>query len=119
MSEQRSTVNASELVATFTEYDEPTSPYDGLAMRLTLVADIAFLAVGKLAEQDGKVGVNRFTHDDSTSIGVDAVLLYETLGVMLRRDDRHAYDRLREGTLMPGDPRVVGVGVVAGVRRRA
>jgi hypothetical protein len=98
-------VNQSELVALFTDYDQPTAPYDGLAMRLTLTADLAVLAIGRYVQGDaGKVGTETFTFDDKQSIGVDAEQLYQTLGAMLRRADRHAFDRLKEGTLPADHP---------------
>lgn len=105
MSEKPSLVNQSELVALFTDYDKPTAPYDGLAMRLTLTADVAFVAVGRYVQgEGGKVGTETFTFDDEKSIGVDAEQLYQTLGAMLRRSDRHAFDRMNEGTLPADHP---------------
>jgi hypothetical protein len=97
-------VNQSEMVALFTDYDQPTAPYDGLAMRLTLTADLAVLAIGRYVQGDGKIGTETFTFDDEQAIGIDAEQLYQTLGAMLRRADRHAFDRLNEGTLPADHP---------------
>jgi hypothetical protein len=101
MSEKRSTVNASELVATFTDYDTRVAPYEGLALRIRLVADVLTVDVGRLIED---ATGERFECDNAHSIGVDAEALYQTLGIMLRRDDREASDRLREGTLPANHP---------------
>jgi hypothetical protein len=114
-----SNVNASELRAMFTDYDRPTAPYEGAAMLLTITADIAFVAIGQLTEERGK---ETFVHDSARTIGVDAEQLYETLGAMLRRDDRHNAERLREGTLPADHPARAAVpveGLMPGVRRRA
>jgi hypothetical protein len=116
---RNSTVNVSQLVATFTDYDERSAPYDGRAMRLALVADVLFVQVGTLTEgSDG----DSFTCDAAHSIGVDAEIVYEALGAMLRRDDRHSSERAREGTLPADHPALVTVstgGLAHGVRRRA
>jgi hypothetical protein len=112
-------VSASELVATFTDYDERHSPYIGKALRIRIIADLAFLYVGKLTED---VACEKFECDDANSVGVDAQQLYEALGVMLRRSDRETQDRAREGTLPSDHPALVAVpaaGMVTGVRRRA
>ena len=98
-------VNQSEMIATFTDYDAPPAPSDGVALRLKVISDLAWLAIGTFVEGDGKdVGTETFKFDDKLSIGVDAEQLYQTLGAMLRRADRHAFDRLNEGTLPADDP---------------
>lgn len=116
----QSNVNASELVATFTDYDSRHSPYVGPALRIRITADLAFIYLGKLTEE---VASEKFECDDATgSIGVDAQMLYEALGAMLRRSDRESMDRLREGTLPEDHPSLVVVPTSAaavGVRRRA
>lgn len=114
-----SNVSGSELRAMFTDYDRPTAPYEGIAMQVTITADIAFVTIGQLTEERGK---EAFVHDSGRTIGVDAEQLYETLGVMLRRDDRHNAERLREGTLPSNHPALTALpveGLVPGVRRRA
>jgi hypothetical protein len=112
-------VNASALVATFTDYDERCSPYEGRALRLCITADVAFVYVGKLTED---AHGERFEHQDETSVGVDAQALYEALGVMLRRSDRETAERLTEGTLPQDHPSIVTVPTEAlalGIRKRA
>lgn len=114
-----STVNASEPILTFTDYDDRHSPYEGIALRVRITADVAFLYFGKLTET---AKGDTFEHDDAHSIGVDAQAFYEALGVMLRRSDRESAERLREGTLPSDHPSLVSVPVEAlasGVRRRA
>lgn len=115
-----STVNASEIVATFTDYDDRHSPYVGPALRIRITADVAFIYLGKLTED---VACEKFECDDKTdSIGVDAQTLYEVLGAMLRRSDRESNERLREGTLPANHPSIVTVptaALVAGTRSRA
>lgn len=117
---RQSTVNASELVATFTDYDDRHSPYVGPALRIRITADVAFIYLGKLTED---VACEKFECDDKTdSIGVDAQTLYEVLGAMLRRSDRESNERLREGTLPPNHPSLVAVPTTAlatGTRLRA
>jgi hypothetical protein len=100
-----SQTNASELVATFTDYDERQFPYVGHALRIRLSNDVLFVYVGVLNESD--VGVERFAFDDKKTVGVDAEALYQVLGAMLRRSDREAYGRLREGTLPADHPSLV------------
>lgn len=101
-----SNANNSELIATFTDYDDDNAP-GTRAVRLKLIADVCVIYVGRLVEGDGEeVGVDTFTFDDKLSVGVDAELLYQTLGAMLRRDDRHAFDRLVEGSLRADHPTV-------------
>lgn len=116
----QSHVNASDLVATFTDYDHRESPYIGPALRIRISADLAFIYLGKLTEE---VACEKFECDDATgSIGVDAQMLYEALGAMLRRSDRETMDRLREGTLPADHPSLTAVpatGLLPGVRRRA
>lgn len=116
---EHSTVNASRLVATFTDYDERTCPYEGRALKIALSSDVLFVYIGKLTEG---LGSDKFEHDDAQSMGVDAEALYEALGAMLRRDDREAYERAREGTLPASSP-MWGVqdrqAVVPAIRRRA
>ncbi len=114
MSAQRS-----DLVAYFTDYEERTAPLNGPAMRVTITADLAFIAIGTMVEA---VGVDTFTSDDKLSIGVDVELLYNTLGAMLRRADRLHHDMAVEGEL-PADHPARDLAhasvVVAGTRRRA
>jgi hypothetical protein len=102
---RQSKVNASELVATFTDYDERSAPYEARALRIRLSSDVLFVYVGKLDESE--VGVERFQYDDKMSVGVDAETLYHALGAMLRRSDRNAYERLREGTLPADHPSLI------------
>lgn len=112
--------NQSELIATFTDYDAGGS---GRAIRIKLIADVCVIYVGSFVEGDGaEVGVETFTFDDKLSVGVDAELLYQTLGAMLRRDDREGFDRLREGSLPASHPTLCNEHValsVPAVRRRA
>lgn len=114
--------NRSQLQATFTDYEDNTSPYEGRALRLSLSSDVLFVYVGRLTEgAEGKVGTDRFEYDDDLSIGIDAELLYETLGSMLRRDDRETAERARAGTLPADHPsRVTQLvpAAVDGLRRR-
>jgi hypothetical protein len=114
MSAQRS-----ELVAYLTDYQETTAPLNGPALRLTLVADVAFIGLGQMKEERG---TETFTSDDAQTIGVDAELLLATLLAMLRRDDRSAAERLSLGELPSDHPSLV-VAPVAGlalaIRRRA
>jgi hypothetical protein len=86
---------------------------------VSLSADVLFVYVGKLVEE---LGCNKFEHDEAHSIGVDAVALYEALGAMLRRGDREAYERAREGTLPASSPMWAvqsHEAVVPAIRRRA
>lgn len=100
-----SKVNHSLANVVFTDYDDNSSPYEGLALKLSLSSDVLFLYLGKLSEERG---ADRFESDpDTGSIGVDAEALYEVLGMMLRRSDRNAHDRLREGTLQADHPSLV------------
>lgn len=120
LSAQSSRVNGSELVATFTDYDDRHSPYDGRALRIRITSDVAFIYVGKLTEEPG---CERFVCDeDAGSVGIDAQALYEALGTMLRRSDRETNERLREGTLPADHPSLTAVpatGLLAATRRRA
>lgn len=113
----QSHVSASALQAIFTDYDNRDSPYDGIALKISLAGDVAFVYLGRLVEkQDG----HEFRTADAQSVGVDAEQLYEALGILLRRGDRQALDRLREGTLPADHPSLVGaVAGTAGIRRRA
>lgn len=119
MSQGNSHAPASELRATFTDYDGPTAPYEGRAMRLTICADLAFVAIGKLTEEKDS---ERFESKGEDTIGVDAEMLYQVLGAMLRRDDRYAHARALEGTLTADDPRLTTTTTVVplpATRRRA
>lgn len=114
-----STVNASELCVMFTDYDTRERPYEGLALKLSLVSDVIFVYIGKRTE---KVNAEVFEWDDSQSIGIDAEALYEALGAMLRRNDRETHERAREGTLPADHPSWMTLptaGVAAATRRRA
>jgi hypothetical protein len=116
---RRSTVNASELSPIFTDYDTRERPYDGRALKVSLVGDVLFVYIGKLTENAGS---EVFQWDDSQSIGVDAEALYEALGSMLRRADRENHERAREGTLPADHPSLVAVPATAAIpatRRRA
>lgn len=100
-----SNVSKSEMIATFTDYDNNFSPYVGLALRVKLSADVVFVYIGYLTEGDGDIGTETFKFDDTNqSIGVDAEALYQALGAMLSRGDRHAFERLNEGTLPADHP---------------
>lgn len=114
---RRSTVNASGFTAVFTDYDNRDSPYVGPALKVSLSSDVLFVYVGKLTEG---VKDDAFEWDDAHSIGVDAEALYEVLGTLLRRDDRNAHERLREGTLTADHPTLgsVTVPVLAPATRR-
>ena len=92
----RSQVQASRLIATFTDYDNHFAPYEGRALRVSLADDVLFLYIGKLTEERG---VEKLEWDEDHGIGVDVETLYETLGAMIRREDRESFDRLREGSL--------------------
>lgn len=120
MSQPKSShVNGSRPMVTFTDYDHRESPYEGPAMRISLVADTLFVDFGKLTEERN---VEKFERSDDNSIGVDAEALYQALGMMLRRDDREAYDRLREGTLPRDHPSLIPTHVAVqapSVRTRA
>lgn len=100
MAEQTSRVNASYLIATFIDYDQPTAPYEGDAIQISLCGDVLFIYHGKLTEEKDH---STFAHGDN-AIGVDAQEFYETLGAILRRGDRHNHDRANEGTLPINDP---------------
>jgi hypothetical protein len=111
-----SNVSKSDLVAILTDYDERHAPLDDPAMRLSVVADVAFIEVGHVKE-DGK----STTFACTKSVGVDAELLLHTLTAMIRQSDRNAEQRAREGTL-PADHSAwttqVAPAVGAAVRRR-
>jgi len=116
---RRSTLNASEFTAVFSDYDERESPYDGRALKVSLTSDVLFVYVGTLKEERGS---DVFAYDDAHGVGIDAEALYEVLGTMLRRSDRNANERLREGTLPADHPSLAAVPVptlVPGTRRRA
>ena len=115
----RSTVSASELQITLTDYDQRERPYDGPALRIRITGDLAFVYLGTLKEERGK---ETFEFEDNLAVGVDAEALYEALGAMLRCSDRQAHERLREGTL-PADHPSLRVerttSLVPATRRRA
>ena len=92
----RSQVQSSRLIATFTDYDNRYTPYEGRALQISLCDDVLFVYIGKLTEE---VGSQKLEWDDDQTIGVDAETLYQALGAMLRREDRESFDRLREGSL--------------------
>lgn len=118
MSEQTGRVNQSQLIATFIDYDQPTAPYEGDAIQISLCGDVLFIYHGKLTEEKQR---STFEHGDN-AIGVDAQEFYETLGAILRRGDRHNHDRAVEGTLKADDPAWTVTPVmshVPGTRRRA
>lgn len=111
-------VNASSLVATFLDYDQPTAPYEGRAVQISLCSDLLFIYTGKLTEEKDH---SKFEHGDN-AIGVDAQEFYETLGAMLRRGDRLNHDRATAGTLPADDPAWTVMPTVAhlpATRRRA
>lgn len=113
------TTNASGFTAVFTDYDHGESPYDGPAVKVSLVSDVLFIYVGTLKE--GR-HADTFEWNDGQSVGVDAEALYAVLGTLLRREDRDAGARLRDGTLPADHPArttVPVMGAVDGVRRRA
>lgn len=111
--------NHSESWVTFTDYDDNHTPYDGLAVRIRLSADVLFIYIGRLKEE---LGSETFTYSHELSVGVDAEALYEALRSMLRRSDREAVGLLGDGKIGPADPRLVVApvgGVAPAIRRRA
>jgi hypothetical protein len=111
--------NHSQMWATFTDYDDNHSPYDGRALRVRVSGDVLFLNFGNLKEERTS---ETFQTDDEHSVGVDAQAFYEALGTILRRSDREASDRLVDGTLSASDPSITAVPVtsfVPAVQKRA
>lgn len=107
-----------DMLAFFTDYDDVNAPLDNPVVRVALVADVAFISVGTYTEQ---VGTATFKDDDK-AVGVDAQLLYDTLGAMLRRGDRQHAERARAGQLPADHPAWVSgaaTSIVAGTRVRA
>lgn len=117
--------NASRLTAIFTDYDDDDggeSPYDGIALNVHLASDVLFLNIGILREDGDTQTFEILAGDEGAgSVGVDAELFLETLKAMIRRSDRDAYQRARDGEL-PADHPALGAmtmpAVVPVTRRR-
>lgn len=113
-----STPSKADMVAYFTDYDEVHAPLEDPVVQLAIVADVAFISIGKYVEQ---VGTATFKDDDK-AVGVDAQLLYDTLGAMLRRGDRQNAERARAGQLPADHPAWLSAattGIATGTRVRA
>lgn len=107
--------NKSEAIAYFTDYDNPYAPYEGRALRVSLSADVLFLAFGEFKEERGK---DSFVYDEDTqSIGVDAEEFLQFLIEIIDRSDREAYARANEGTLPANHPSRIGDKIRFRVRR--
>jgi hypothetical protein len=107
---------ASELVAILTDY-ERHAPLDDKAVRISVVNDLAFVEVGNVKEE-----AKSTTFTAVESVGVDAELLLHTLTAMVRRADRFAADKHRQGEGRADDPLLAAVPVqsyVPATRRRA